>query len=49
MANTQTKIGPPSALSEFWFYFSRNTGAVIGLVVFVIVLVLAIAAPLSKV
>ncbi|MDB5551825.1 MAG: binding--dependent transport system inner rane component family protein [Rhizobium sp.] len=46
MANIQTKIEPPSALSEFWFYFSRNTGAVIGLVVFAIVLVMAIAAPL---
>ncbi len=37
---------PPSGLSEFWFYFSRNKGAVIGLVIFVIILVLAVFAPL---
>ena len=29
---------PPSGLSEFWFYFSRNKGAVIGLFVFLIIL-----------
>ncbi len=37
---------PPSGLAEFWFYFSRNKGAVIGLVIFVIILVLAVFAPL---
>ncbi|MDQ0319232.1 dipeptide transport system permease protein [Pararhizobium capsulatum DSM 1112] len=37
---------PPSGLAEFWFYFSRNKGAVIGLVIFTIILVLAIFAPL---
>lgn len=37
---------PPSGLAEFWFYFSRNKGAVIGLVIFVVILVLAIFAPL---
>ena len=36
---------PPTGLSEFWFYFSRNKGAVIGLVIFTIILVLAIFAP----
>ncbi|MDB5522426.1 MAG: binding--dependent transport system inner rane component family protein [Rhizobium sp.] len=46
MANIETKSTPPSALSEFWFYFSRNKGAVIGLVVFVIILLMAILAPL---
>ena len=34
-----------SGLAEFWFYFSRNKGAVIGLAVFVIILVLAVFAP----
>ncbi|SOC45450.1 dipeptide transport system permease protein [Rhizobium subbaraonis] len=37
---------PPSGLSEFWFYFSRNKGAVIGLVVFLIILFVAIFAPI---
>ncbi|WP_438750104.1 ABC transporter permease subunit [Pararhizobium sp. O133] len=37
---------PPSGLAEFWFYFSRNKGAVIGLVIFTIILLLAIFAPL---
>ena len=34
----------PSALAEFWYYFSRNKGAVIGLAVFLFVLFLAIFA-----
>ena len=33
-------------LAEFWFYFSENKGAVLGLVVFVLVVLTAIAAPL---
>jgi len=33
-------------LVEFWFYFSENRGAVIGLVVFLLLVVVAIAAPL---
>lgn len=33
-------------LSEFWFYFSRNKGAVAGLVIFVILVILAVFAPL---
>jgi dipeptide transport system permease protein len=36
----------PSAISEFWYYFSRNKGAVIGLAVFVVIVLLAIFAPL---
>jgi len=36
---------PPSGLSEFWFYFSRNKGAVIGLVIFLAILVVAVFAP----
>lgn len=33
-------------LSEFWFYFSENKGAVIGLWVFVALVLIALAAPL---
>ncbi|MCR5858306.1 ABC transporter permease subunit [Mesorhizobium sp. J428] len=33
-------------LSEFWYYFSENKGAVIGLWVFVVLVVLALFAPL---
>ncbi len=33
-------------LAEFWFYFSENRGAVVGLVVFVALIMLALAAPL---
>jgi dipeptide transport system permease protein len=36
----------PSALREFWYYFSRNKGAVIGLAFFVFVVLVAIFAPL---
>ena len=46
MSTVKTQTGQPSALSEFWYYFSRNKGAVIGLVVFVVVLLLAVFAPL---
>ncbi|MBY3202254.1 ABC transporter permease subunit [Rhizobium laguerreae] len=46
MSTVTIKTGQPSALAEFWHYFSRNKGAVIGLVVFSIVLVVAILAPL---
>ncbi len=44
-ADTKTGGTPPSGLSEFWFYFSRNKGAVIGLFVFLIILFVAIFAP----
>lgn len=41
---------PPSprfrALTEFWHYFSMNTGAVIGLIVFTLLVLAAIFAPL---
>jgi dipeptide transport system permease protein len=33
-------------LAEFWFYFSENKGAVAGLVVFVVLVVVAVLAPL---
>ncbi|MBB4479001.1 MULTISPECIES: ABC transporter permease subunit [Rhizobium] len=45
MSTVTVKTGQPSALAEFWHYFSRNKGAVIGLVVFVIILVVAVFAP----
>jgi len=34
------------ALAEFWYYFSENRGAVIGLIVFCLLIVVAVAAPL---
>jgi len=37
---------PTSTMREFWFTFSRNRGAVIGLIVLVIIIALALAAPL---
>ncbi|MBY5336034.1 ABC transporter permease subunit [Rhizobium leguminosarum] len=46
MSTVTVKAGQPSALAEFWHYFSRNKGAVIGLVVFTIILVVAVFAPL---
>ncbi|MBB3650325.1 dipeptide transport system permease protein [Rhizobium sp. BK619] len=45
MSTVTVKTGQPSAVAEFWHYFSRNKGAVIGLVVFVIILVVAVFAP----
>jgi dipeptide transport system permease protein len=44
-ADTKTGGTPPSGFSEFWFYFSRNKGAVIGLFVFLIILFVAVFAP----
>ncbi len=35
----------PSALAEFWFYFSQNKGAVVGLSVFVLLIIVALLAP----
>lgn len=46
MSMATAKSDQPSALTEFWYYFSRNKGAVIGLFVFVIILLMAIFAPL---
>ena len=46
MSMVTAKSDQPSALTEFWYYFSRNKGAVIGLFVFLIILVMAIFAPL---
>jgi len=46
MSTVSTKTGQPSALAEFWYYFSRNKGAVIGLFIFLLILVIAIGAPI---
>lgn len=42
---TVNDIGRIRALKDFWFYFSVNRGAVIGLVVFLTIVVVAILAP----
>jgi dipeptide transport system permease protein len=44
MSIADAKSDLPSGLSEFWYYFSRNKGAVIGFAVFLFVLLLAIFA-----
>ncbi|EJL53254.1 MULTISPECIES: ABC transporter permease subunit [unclassified Rhizobium] len=46
MSVITTKSTQPSGLSEFWYYFSRNKGAVVGFGVFLLVLLMAIFAPL---
>src|SRR5690606_39767129 len=50
MTDTAVKISDAAIrrrmLKEFWFYFSQNRGAVIGLVVFAILVLTAIFAPL---
>ena len=38
--------GRPRAIAEFWHYFSVNKGAVLGLVVFVLLVLIAVFAPL---
>ncbi|QDL94596.1 ABC transporter permease subunit (plasmid) [Paroceanicella profunda] len=38
--------GRGAALAEFWFYFRENRGALIGLVVFAVLVIVALAAPL---
>jgi dipeptide transport system permease protein len=50
-AHAPVAPAPPRAvergpLAEFWFYFSENRGAVIGLVIFVLLVLVAIFAPL---
>ncbi len=46
MAAIQQSSSHPSVLREFWFYFSRNKGAVIGLAIFCFVVLTAVFAPL---
>ena len=44
---TFTESSPlKSVLIEFWYYFSRNRGAVIGLFVFLLLILIAIFAPI---
>jgi dipeptide transport system permease protein len=51
MSETSTEIAPLvstrrfGALTEFWHYFSQSRGAVIGLVVFVLLILVALFAP----
>ncbi len=44
--DTTAAVGRMASLRDFWFYFSVNRGAVIGLWVFVVIIALAILAPL---
>ena len=44
MANAKSPTAPPSGFAEFWYYFSRNKGAVIGLAVFLAVVFIAVFA-----
>jgi dipeptide transport system permease protein len=46
VAPAPSRVVERGALAEFWFYFSENRGAVIGLVVFVLLVLIAIFAPL---
>ena len=50
MTDTTVKISDAAIrrrqLKEFWFYFSQNRGAVIGLAVFVLLVLVAVLAPL---
>jgi dipeptide transport system permease protein len=41
----EPKIARASGLREFWYYYSVNTGAVVGLVVFVLLVLVALLAP----
>lgn len=45
-ATTPAATGRFSGLREFWYYFSMNHGAVLGLVVFLLLILVAIFAPL---
>ena len=45
-ATPDTTVARPSRLSEFWFYFRENRGAVIGFYVFVAFVLVAAFAPL---
>lgn len=45
-ATPDAVVSRPSRLSEFWFYFRENRGAVIGLYVFIVFVLVAAFAPL---
>jgi dipeptide transport system permease protein len=42
---TQPRDARLQVLAEFWHYFSQNRGAVVGLVVFVLLILTAVFAP----
>lgn len=42
----ENTIKPQSAFGEFWYYFTRSKGAVVGLAVFLIIVFLAVFAPI---
>lgn len=42
----EATVKPPSAFGEFWYYFTRSKGAVIGLAIFLIIVFMAVFAPL---
>jgi dipeptide transport system permease protein len=44
MAVTEVKATPSSGFAEFWYYFAQNKGAVIGLVFFIALVLVAIFA-----
>jgi dipeptide transport system permease protein len=46
LAEANARSTPPSGLAEFWYYFSQNKGAVLGLAVFLAVVFIALSAPL---
>ena len=41
-----TATAPRSGIAEFWFYFRQNRGAVVGLAVFTVIVLVAVFAPL---
>jgi dipeptide transport system permease protein len=41
-----TQIKPPHPVAEFWFHFRQNTGAVVGLVIILALMLTALFAPL---
>jgi dipeptide transport system permease protein len=45
LADTTSHLTPPNPLREFWDYFSTNKGAVAGLVIVILVLLMAALAP----
>ena len=53
MSDTTVKLSDAAIrrrmLAEFWFYFSQNRGAVVGLVVFSLLVVVAIAASVTSI
>lgn len=43
---SESRNATRAMLAEFWYYFSQNKGAVIGLVIFVLLVLMAVFAPL---